>query len=105
MKDPKITVVKITQAKVVVTTTPRSLKWRESVAGTSGILSTRAKAIAPLIIPPYVMKSNSLNVTSGVLEHAVTRPWAVHTAMTLPTIMMAHITTQKVMDQGYLSSS
>jgi hypothetical protein len=53
-------VVKMTKIKVVVMMVPRSLK----VSGSSGILSTSPKAIAPLIIPPYEMKHSSLIVMS-----------------------------------------
>ena len=58
----------MTTARVVVTTTPLSLKVLSSPFASiyypAGILSTSPNAIAPLIIPPYDINSSSLIVTS-----------------------------------------
>jgi len=97
MKEPKQTVVMITTARVVVTTRPLSLNASSPVS--SGILSTRPKAMAPRIIPPYEMKSSSRNDTSGVFEHTLKRLCTIVIAMSLPVMIIAVIHIIKVGDQ------
>mmetsp|Transcript_16362 Transcript_16362/g.27671 ORF Transcript_16362/g.27671 Transcript_16362/m.27671 type:complete len:225 (-) Transcript_16362:1042-1716(-) len=106
MKEPNMTVVMMTTARVVVTMTSRSLKLFSGFSLSFwGILSTSPKAMAPLIMPPYEMKLSSRRVTSLFLEQSLKRKWEIQTAMVLPTMMMRVIQPMKETDQMYSTSA
>lgn len=76
MKVPKKTVVKITTIKVVDLANSYCSYVNSSglvPAGSNGIIITKAKAIAPLIIPPYDMNKSSLKLIVFFLKQSLNR--------------------------------